>query len=97
MYAARPTRQMTDRHMGTAQWMYGQMDKWTGKDKVFVRDAETNGRFYPKAVGEQSDGSAWDMQDPSDRLRAVWVLEGGMDGCWRLEEEEEQRPSLVDV
>lgn len=52
MYAARPTKQMTDRHMGTEQWMYGQMDKWRGKDKVFVRDAETNGRFYPKAVGE---------------------------------------------
>lgn len=52
MYAAGPTRRMTDRHMGTEQWMYGQMDKWRGKDEVFVRDAETNGCFYPKAVGE---------------------------------------------
>lgn len=50
MCAARPTRQMTDRQVGTEQWMYGQMDKWRGKDEVFVRDAETNSCFYPKAA-----------------------------------------------
>lgn len=44
------------------------------------------------------------MEDPSDRLRAVWTLrEGGREaGGWRVEEEEEegegdQRPNLADV
>lgn len=46
---------------------------------MFVRDAETNGSFYPKALGEQSDGSAWDMEDASDRLFAVWATVDGMD------------------
>lgn len=25
------------------------------------------------------------MEDPSDRLKAAWTLEGGMDGGWRVE------------
>lgn len=58
MYTAEPTREMTVRHMGTEQWMYGQMDKWRAKNKVFVRDAETNGCLYPKAVAEKSDSSS---------------------------------------
>lgn len=46
---------------GTEQWLYGQMDKWRGeKMKYLSRDAETNGSFYPEALGERSDGSAWD-------------------------------------
>ena len=47
IYAAEPTRQMTDRHMSAEQWMNGQMDKWKGEDEVFVR--ETNSCFHLKA------------------------------------------------
>lgn len=61
MYAAEPTREMTD----TWAQNNGCMDRWISggqKNEVFVRDAETNGCLYPKAVGEKSDGSSWDMK-----------------------------------
>lgn len=46
MHAARPTRQTA----GTQN--NGRMDRWISgrhEDEVFVRDAETNGSFYPRA------------------------------------------------
>lgn len=59
------------------------MDRWISggqkKNDVFVGDAETNGCFYPKAIGEKSDSSSWDMEDVSDRFRAAWSLEGTRD------------------
>lgn len=51
---------------------------------MFVRDAETYSCFYPKAVVEQSDGSAWDMEDLT-----AWTPEGG------VEDEEEQITQII--
>lgn len=68
-------------HSGTWAENNGGMDRWTNggqKNKVFVRDAETNGCLYPKAVGEKSDSSSRDLEDFSDRLKAVWAQGGVM-------------------
>lgn len=56
-------KQHAPQHVGTQQRMYEQMDKWRGKDEAFVRDAETNDCFYPKAGGEESDGTARDTHN----------------------------------
>lgn len=51
--------------------------------------------FIPRQWENRVMAQLWDMEDPSDRLRAVWAQRGGRSG-WRVEDDK-QRPSLADV
>lgn len=57
---------------GTEQWVYGQMDKWRRKKiKCLSEKQKQMAVFIPRHLGEQSDGSARDAADESDRLRGI--------------------------